>query len=514
MNSPKARLWLMVLLLWIALFVRIHHVTVLPPFNDESHHIRRAEIVWSFDDPDTSLTLSKLLTYYWYGFFGAERLDAIWVARTVTGLFALIGLAASLAVGRRLFGAWVGILALYLLAFAPFMVFFDRMALTDPFTASIGMVMVWVSLLMLPKSHEWEWGVLAGVVGWLTILAKLTALPFLAFPIWAILTLTEGGLKAKWQRYRASLIACYTSFALLISPFILRILYKEATGNRISVVDTHLINTKSPVDTVLSNLEHLQEANWVFNNGPWMALGFIVMGIALYYRPRQMGFIVGGVLMAWSVSILAGGVLSTRYLVLGIPLLFVAIAGAWGTLLEGLLPSPIPNTFSARAPLAMWGIASVWIFFFAQPFILNAWNDPRQNDYPTRDRWEYFTNFTSGYGLVDTAKLLPTLTPSEQSGRVEVLGILGSCHQMRLYLPEDELAHLECLEFDWLAEDMVAINAYILQRAEEESLLYLLVEPDLSYVNLDRLEVSHQVIGRFARPFNGMTIELWQVSTP
>jgi hypothetical protein len=218
-----------------------------------------------------------------------------------------------------------------------------------------------------------------------------------------------------------------------------------------------------------------------------------------------MAFLLGGAALAWSIPLLAGGVLSTRYLVLGVPFWVLAVAGSAGIIMA---------QWGRFGALLGWGLASLWIAFFAQGFILNAWNDPRQNHYPPRDRWEYFSNFTAGYGLMEAARVLPTLTPAPSTGRVQVLGLLGSCHQIRLYLPEDEITDLECLEFDWVDEDMQAIDAYTQQRARADSPLYMLVEPTLPYVDLERLSVQHRVLGRFGRPFDGMTIELWQVSPP
>ena len=181
--TKSQQLGLVVFLLLVAFFVRVHNIEALPPFNDESHHIRRAEQVWTFSDSDLSFTPGKLLTYYWYGIFNAERLDAIFITRTATALFALIGLAASFAVARRLFGVWAGVLTVYMLAFAPFAVFFDRMALADPLTAALGMLTIWAALRLYDRPHDWAWGMLTGVIAALTILTKLVGLPFALMPV-------------------------------------------------------------------------------------------------------------------------------------------------------------------------------------------------------------------------------------------------------------------------------------------------------------------------------------------
>jgi hypothetical protein len=508
--------WLVVFLLLMAFFIRSHRIIALPPFNDESHHIRRAEVVWTFSDPDLSFTPGKLLTYYWFGIFGADRLDAIFITRMATALASLLGLASVYAAGKRLFGAWAGLLGLYLIAFSPFMVFFDRLALADPLTAALGMVTIWASLKLLDHPQEPLWGFVAGLLATLTILAKLLGLPFALIPIWAGWMLAGGSLREKWMRYRLTLITCYTTIGVILTPFFLRIVYKELTGDRVSVVDPHLVNTQSPLETLLNNLDHLWEANRIFNGVSLLMIVLFAAAVAIRLKPRPVIFAIGCVLLPWGMSVGVGGVLSTRYLQLGILPLFVLIAGTLVIVIDHVASfvraryaSPLHTP--TRNWMIGWGIATVWIVFFAQPFILNLWNDPRQNEYPSRDRWEYFTNFTAGYGLMDAAKIMPTLEPSATSGRIPVIGIVGSCHQIRLYLDEFGPVYLECPAFGWQGEYMDAIAAYVDQRVREESVLYMLVEPELPFTDLSKLHVRHVVMGRFSRPFDGMTVELWQV---
>lgn len=499
--NKKSALWGAVGLLWLGFLVRAHNILALPPFNDESLHIRRAETVWTFDDPVLSFTIGKLLTYYWQGLFNPDRLDAVFVARTVTGLFALLGLAAAFAVGRRLFGATAGVLGLYLLVFAPFTVFFDRMALSDPLTAALGMLTIWASLLMLDRPQEWEWGLLTGIMALLTILAKLTGVIFATMPIVAIAILAQGSWRARWQRYRTTLLVCYATLIAFLMPFILWIVYREASGNRISVVDNHLINHKSPLETLTDNFRELWDAALILNHPLFIALVVLMVALACFRRWRVMLFALACVGLAWGMPVAMSGVFSVRYLQIGVLPFFVLIGGA----LIWAVPKNIPSPW-----LIGWGIASLWIVFFAQPFLLNSWNDPRQNDYPEPMRWEYFSNFTTGYGLMDAAAVLPSMPPSSTSGKVPVIGLTGSCHQMRLYLDETDV-FLECPAFGWNGEFMDDVAEYVEARMAQESVLYLLVEPRLPYTNLSKLRVNPDVLFRFARPFDGLTVELWRV---
>jgi 4-amino-4-deoxy-L-arabinose transferase-like glycosyltransferase len=497
--SRSRQIGLAVFLLLIAYFVRAHRIQALPPFNDESHHIRRAEQVWSFSDPDLSFTPGKLLTYYWYGLFNAERPQAIFVTRTATALFSLIGLAAAFAIARRLFGAWAGVLALYLLTFAPFMVFFDRMALADPLTAALGALTVWASLHLVDHPEKWTWGMLTGFIAALTILAKLTGFPFALMPLWAVLVLEDSSLREKIRRYQNSLFFCYMTLIAILMPFALRVLFKELTGNRISVVDNHLMNHQSPLQTLADNLADLWEANLIFNGAIFFVLAGVAIVIAARRQPRPMIFALGCAVIPLATVVLTSGVMSTRYMQIGVIPFFVLIAGASGDV--RFMPGNLRWSVG-------WLAATVWIVMVAQPFILNSWNDPRANELPDRARWEYFQNFTAGYALTSAAELLPTLDASE-TGRIPVIGIVGSCHQMRLYLDESVL--LDCPAFGWNGEFMDEVATFVDDRLREEGTLYLLVEPQLPYADLTRLHIQHQVLARFERPFNGMHVELWRV---
>jgi 4-amino-4-deoxy-L-arabinose transferase-like glycosyltransferase len=506
MKPLALQLFIAVVLLWCAFLARVHQIETLPPFNDESHHIRRAEVVWSGENPDISFTLGKLLTYYWLGIFETDRLNAIWMARTVTGLFALLGLAGTYAVAKRLFGGMAALLSLYLLSFAPFMVFFDRMALTDPITAALGILTVWASLIFFDRPQEWEWGVGAGLMATLTILAKLTGLPFALMPLWALIALGSGSLKNRLLPYWRGLLACYGTIGALLLPFVLRIVYKELSGDRISVVDTHLINTQSPAETVAANLRQAWEAFSVYSSPPFLVAGLLAISLAILWRPRRMLFPLGALALPLGFTLFVGGVLSNRYLQLSLPLAAVLLGGAWVILGDKLS--------RARPWMLGYALTSLWILSFCQAFIINLWTQPLGNHYPNRDRWEYFINFTAGYGLMEAAALMPQLDPSPANGRVQVLGLVGSCHQLRLYLDEAGPVDLRCLEFGWSGELMGQVAMEVEQARQEYGRVYLLVEPQLPYTDLSQIQGGHQVEGRFPRPHGGMVVELWRLDPP
>lgn len=531
--SPNKRagfsLWLCVLFLLVGFAARAHKIEALPPFNDESHHIRRAERIYTFEDRDLNLTLGKLLSYYWIGAFQPERPQAIFIGRTTSGLFALLGLAATYGVGRLLFNRRAGLLALVLAVFSPFMVFFDRLALTDPLTAALGMMVVWASVIAVRRFDRQtkdrdRWALLTGALVSLTVIAKLLGLPFVGVPLLAIMFFGQHTLpqhisllevqrwiKQVWRGYRRFLWRCYGLFALVMLFFIGHLLERTLTGKQIAVVNNNLVTgaaeDKSPLDIVVANAEKFWVDNWTLHS-PVLWLAILLFSGVVVVRAWRVGlYLVGTVALPVGFSLLFAAELSTRYLTLGVLPMMVLAAG--GVVITTEQKALIKNLLVLQA--GALGLGLLWVAGFALPFLQNVWNDPTQLDLPERDRWEYYQNFTSGYGLMEAAAYAEKLPRSLPSQRVVLLGLVGSCHQMRLYLPDDEPVWLQCLTFDWINEDMSGIRAEVTRQLEAESTVFILVEPELPYVDLTKLDVKWEKIAQFNRPFDGMAIELFRI---
>ncbi|MBN1203259.1 MAG: glycosyltransferase family 39 protein [Anaerolineae bacterium] len=160
-------------LLVLLFFVRAHHITAQEPFIDEGYHVARASVVWDFEQHPARTANGKLLLYFWLGLFDLQPITALYVVRTAIALFALASGAGLYALGRQLGGHAVGLLALGLYAVLPLSVFFERMALADPFAAGWVILLAWRSLSFARRPVMRE-GALIGLLAGLAMLAKLT----------------------------------------------------------------------------------------------------------------------------------------------------------------------------------------------------------------------------------------------------------------------------------------------------------------------------------------------------
>ncbi len=528
-------LWFGVVLLLVGVIIRAHAIEALPPFNDESLHIRRAEKV--LVERNWTLTPFKLLVYYLIAFFRPDRVHAIFLGRTGVALFSLIGLAGTYATAKLLFDRWAARMALILAVFSPFMVFFDRLALADPVTASLGILLVWMSVRMVRRpdcGSRCPEAVAAGILGTLVILAKTIGAPFLAMPGVAVLAFGRGKPPSRWRIqtlwrwgferarvYQGMLWTTYIAFGLSMAPFILHVIERAVTGNYVMIVNNNLVlglaEDRPPHEIIWKNLGTLWDVNWILHS-PALWLLIIVTGSVLIWKcPREAFYLICAVALPWALSVFLGAELSTRYLTLGILPLYVLLAG--GMRIIGQQTIVLGGRSLSLKPMMIAGVV-VWVLFFAVPFIDKVWNRPTALHLPSRDHWEYFTNFSSGYGLVDAAaEVEEVLLPSEPSGRINIFGLNGSCHQIRLYLPdayEDESGPvwLTCPDFGWHGEHLMEVADDIDQRLATETRVYVMIEPEIPFFDPTELctRWGWEETARYSRPDDGMEIIIFRVT--
>jgi len=511
----RAVLWIAVALLLLAFAVRAHNVLALPAFNDESLHIRRSEVVWTFEHPDTSFTVGKLLGYYWLGAFGFDRLDALAGGRLVYALIVLPGAAATYRVGRALFRPAVGALALLLYAVAPPLVFYERLILADQLAATFSILALWASIRLARRPTR-RAGLLAGLCVSLAVLAKLTAIPIALLPLVAVWTLgprdgapPDGSWRGRLARFipRRTWPALATAYGFnLISglPFMLFPLFRELADEPVLVVGTDLFASSGWARLFVTNLPRLFAMLAGFCGPVAVIVALLLAGRLLFRAPRPALLLLAGVLLPWGLILALSPDPSNRYWLPGLPPLLVLVAaGLWDA----------AHAANRRVPGALaLGVTLIWIALVAAPFAWHAWTDPTRLALPARDRWEYFENFASGYGLREASAALPGLPASTVTGRVPVVGLVGSCHQLRLLLPEDGIVDLTCPFFGWEGEHMDDVVAHIQGRLAGESVLYLLVEPELPFTDLSLIPVRWEPVARFPLPFGGMAVELYRVA--
>ena len=530
----KTALALIVAVLLGQFLLRTHDVLTLPGYADESLHIRRAEVAWDFSDSVASWQPGKLMLYYYLGLFETERINALLVSRLAVALMSLLSGAAIYGLGKALHSRRAGLLAMILYAVTPYAVFYDRMALADPPTVAVFTLTV-LSLLHWSRRPTLRRSILSGFLMALVPFSKLTGMGVVFVPVMMVvlyplttfsrfyltpkspLRFGEGTSSVqmgafspspRWRGGRGvrSIAIIYGIFAAVWIPLMIPTLVGEVRGgeDRVALVDDYLLNVHEENQAFLPNLiDNIWQALDQIGIYVWTpALALVVLGgIILIWGDWRAALLLWGVLLlAWLPTTAGSEMARTRYLTLGLP--FLILLGVLGVY------TAIDHLPKMRRGLeiGLFGAALIYALAWGLPFYQTAIRQPSDLTLPAADRWRYMQAVTAGYGQQEAAYYLEN---EGGDGPVRAVGILGSCHLMRLFLQDPGPVHLICADL---------LPGHQLSEAETDEIhatadagpLYLLIERDLG-ANFDDLEFEWTFVREFPRPHDGVTIELWSV---
>jgi len=504
---------LLVAALLIAQFaLRAHHPGAQAAFLDEHYHIRRAELVYSFDRNPIEFANGKLLFYYWLGLFAPQRESALIVGRLGVALWSLITSAALAAAARALFGRGAALPALAFYALAPFAVFFERMALADPFAGGLAALVVWQSV-RLARRPGVRRGLATGALVGLMLVAKLTTLflaglPFLAGMLAASPPLVEGW-RAAWLRrlrwHRRAWLAVLAGGSAVFGVYLLLMAAYALAGQQPKFFTAELTEVSpGAFDLGINFLDMAQAAVAYLSLGMAAALTALAALVVLA-RPRA-GLLTLAWLLGVGIPMMAlGNPLRTRYLVAGLPALAVIFGGGAAVLRRRL---------GARAGGALIaGGLAVWAAVFALPFARQASTHPDELDLPAFDVSSYFSGPYNAYATRDALAWLERYgLPDPQTGRVRVVGALHRCGPADMVVSA-RLAWT-CTEARDFAEDAVPPDPRrwtpLRPALREARWVYVVTEAPLVEFPLGGL--AWDPLFSAQRPRGGWIVTVWRVA--
>jgi hypothetical protein len=177
--------------------LRAANLGVQDAYLDEGFHLRRAIDVWSFDQHPARFAYGKLLVYFWLGLFvrDASPGSVLFLGRLSIALFSLVTGVAIYLLGRRLSDHATGVVALALYAVLPMAVFYERMAMADPFASGLVAVAV-LAITTVVDRPTWGSAIAVGLLLAMATMAKLTVVMIVLLPGFIALG------AARWQRDR------------------------------------------------------------------------------------------------------------------------------------------------------------------------------------------------------------------------------------------------------------------------------------------------------------------------
>lgn len=445
-----------IFLMWVFFFLRVHDIdTRMPYFIDELNHINRSRIIYTFTDLHVSTTPGKFLLYYYLGLFDLPPNLPGWVARTAVVILALIGAAGTYALGKSLFTRRAGMIGLALLSVFPFMIFHERLTLSDPLTASLAVMMIWYSVVFARRPTMVRANVLGAMIC-VMLLGKILAGPLLAMPLLAIglfgparLNLQQplwSQIQRAWYHYRPFLIRIAlinaVIWGLIMTFYIGRGLVDPDNTN--PIVDDYIFTPEDRASQLETNIDHFIE---VFSDlwGPGLTiLTLIAMPVLIWQRPRAAIFVLGGIGLLWVPIFVTAARPNSRYLTL-VGHLWLVVVGGGITLLWSYARQ-------LRSPLQRDGIVFgsiillAWSLLFGASFSQTLIDDPTALDLPEAELNGYYRNFT-GFAIRDALHYVagqPQI--SKNADQNVILALTRACNFLPYHIPADLNVQIECIE--------------------------------------------------------------------
>lgn len=437
MGQQRGTLALMVALLLVGFALRARQITALPLYQDETYHLRRAQAVMRFADNPIAYAHGKLLLYYWIGLFRPAYTEAgLAAARLGVALTGLLAAAGSAALARTLSGRGAALLALGFVVFAPWALFYDRLAMSDTPAAALAVLAGWWTLAAIRRPTH-QRGIALGALLGLALLAKLSTAPLLGLPPLAALLFGGEGLplRERWARARPALLPAAAIVLAVGGLYALGALENALSGRPQEPYDPELFDAARGLGGARDNLRAVWEASARYLSRP-LVIALPVLAAALVWRRPRAGVYLLAWLLGLSVPFIAFAVaLQTRYFVPALPVLGAIFGAGW---IAPGKPERRPTAIVLGA-----GALAIWALGFALPFARTLSGDPAALDVAAIDRRNFFRYTSNAWGTREAIADLEA-SGNRLAGRVPLIGAMHYCTLPALYITP---------AFDWTCMD-------------------------------------------------------------
>ncbi|HML24449.1 MAG TPA: glycosyltransferase family 39 protein [Aggregatilinea sp.] len=506
MHNSRRRssiLWIAALLLLAQFLIRVHHITVLDPYLDESYHISRASIVWQFDSNPGRFSHGKVLLYFWLGLFQAAPSAVLFTSRASIALFSLITGASIFQMGRMLHNARAGALALLLYAILPLAFFYESMAMADPFAAGFAALVAWRSLVFA-RHPSWREGALLGVLIALASLAKLTLALIPALPVLAALLYAPPHLVRSAQRwlrtYMPPLVLAAAIVAIAWLPLLLPAYFARNSASPFVLVNSTNVRSSGQVAASVEN--YGREALSLvadFTSGPMLVAAplliaaWMLLARADRVRSRAALFLATWMLVSVGLVIGAATLVSSRYFVPAAAPAVLLVACAAIALAE----RPGVQRWAgagAAAVIVVWGV------LFVGPFIRESWQNPHALPLRSTNYNEYLSGWISSDDAIrSVAQQIDHLDPPPS----RIYASYTICDLLYFYSPQPVQCFAPMPPPDALRE---RVNEDL--QPGETAYFIAYVEDN---VQVDPPDVGADLVGWYERPHTNRPIWVWQI---
>jgi 4-amino-4-deoxy-L-arabinose transferase-like glycosyltransferase len=406
------------------------HLMALPAFEDEGSQLRS---VWRLIEakewlqplgegkPLEAWPMVPLVQ------LGGQLLAAI---RALHVLVGIIGAVLTYRLGLRVTDRWTAWMSGALFAICPFVVYLQRLALSDILLCTAG-IWVLVSALRFAESPTWR---RAAALALGLVLAAFCKFPvgfvfLVSMPLALLLMPAAQRRRLLVQPHLARLLAALAPVAVLALAVTVVAVIRWQRGQSpgfglqdlLGIGLGHYQNIGAGIGGPRPNL--LRELTDQMS-GPVVAIGLIGLAASVIFGDwRQRWLIAVGALPMLAIGLLAEFWYS-RYLLFTLPPLIVAAVCGWRSL------SLRAGRLQRSCEIGILTLCVVFMVHQSALIILN----PVAANWSTLDRYQYFEGPGSGYGYAEAARFIlaapdPPLIVYSLDGH--------SAYQLRNYLPSD-----------------------------------------------------------------------------
>lgn len=390
---------LLILIVGIYFLFRLPNLTYQPIFADEAIYIRWAQVMKS--EPTLRflpLTDGKTPLFMWVMMPVFKIIADPLLAGRLLAVFSGLGtLSGIYLLGRIFFNNRIGLLAAFLVAITPYIVFFDRMALVDTMLAAFT---VWsiLTALMLVKYKRIDLAMILGFSLGGGLLTKTPAMLNLVMMPLAAITLDfspKGRVRRVLKTFGLFLISMVIALgiynALRLGPG-----FSSLNSRNSDYVRNPADLLVNPLDPFIPHLRDLIEW-WPILIG-FPVLIALILGI-FYGVTKKNWYLISILLIALGPLLIQMFLLRTftaRYMLFSIPpFLLVAAFG-----LDNILLRFKKYFHQVLAILLL--ILLIWPCYFTYKLTSDIENTPL----PKNERRGYLEDWTAGYGLREIADYL------------------------------------------------------------------------------------------------------------
>ena len=380
------------------LFSRTWHLAGLAMFFDEATHLLWAERLWHSASAAAPVAAGKLLQVALTAVTLRLPLDPLWTGRMTTVAVAGGAAWAAFAIGRRLGGRELGVLAAAFYLCCPFALVYDRMNLADAYASTFaGLTLLMCLRLLDAPGLVTAIGLGLAMAG--SELAKATGAIAFSLPL-AALGLAREGSGIRW---RSVLGAYAVGLSLVAAPLAL---FLTRTGEIAAKAATE----SDRLALALENARVL--VGWLISYWTPLVAFLVVLGAAWSLLRGGPGDRLLVLAMLLPVGVFAVGArqLYPRYVLSAtIPALVLAARGAseTGVWLARRTPPATPGArwlIAAIAPLPALAACAQIV------------SEPVRAPLPAIERFQYIEGWPSGYGWREACDLIRRLGRTEAAG--------------------------------------------------------------------------------------------------